>query len=77
MVCPKCKSENVTVATEQVGGKTKSNNMGCLWTLGRWTMIICTLGLWLVIGKRKETHKTSVKNQTVGICQSCGHKWKI
>lgn len=77
MVCPKCKSENVTVTTEQVGGKTKANNMGCLWTLGRWTLILCTCGLWLLVGKRKGTGNTSFKNQTVAVCQNCGNKWKV
>lgn len=77
MVCPKCKSENVSIATEQVSGKTKSNNMGCLWALCRWTLIICTCGLWLLVGKRKGTGRTSFKNQTVALCQNCGHKWKV
>lgn len=77
MVCPKCKSENVTVTTEQVSGKTKGSGMGCLWALGRWTLIICTCGLWLLVGKRKGTGKTSFKNQTVAVCQNCGNKWNV
>lgn len=77
MVCPKCKCENVVVTTEQISGKTKANNTGCLWALGRWTMIICTLGLWAIIGKRKGTGKTKFKTQTVAVCQGCGHKWKV
>lgn len=77
MMCPKCKSENVNVSTEQVAGKTKTNNTGCLWSMGRLCMIICTFGLWLVIGKKKETGKTKFRSQTVAICQDCGHKWKI
>lgn len=77
MVCPKCKSEDVTVTVEQVAGNTRETNPGCLWTLGRWTMIICTLGLWLVIGKHKGKGKTNFKSQTVAVCQNCGNKWKV
>ena len=77
MVCPKCNGNNVNVTTEQTGGKTRTRGMGCLWTLGRWMLIICTLGLWLLIGKRKKTSTTTFVNQTVAICQSCGNKWKV
>ena len=77
MTCQKCKSENIIVSTEQVSGKTKTRGTGCLWTLGRWMLIVCTLGLWLLVGKRKGTGKTSFKNRTVAICQNCGHKWNV
>ncbi len=77
MVCPKCKSENVTVTMEQTGGKTRTRNTGCLWTLGRWFLILCTCGLWLLVGRRKSTGNTKFKNKTVALCQNCGHKWYI
>lgn len=77
MVCTKCKGENVTITTEQVAGRTKTRKAGILWRIGRLCMIICTMGLWLIIGKRKETGKTKFKSQTVAICQGCGHKWKV
>lgn len=77
MVCPNCNSENVLVTSEQVSAKGKNNGSGCLWTLGRWTLILCTCGLWLLVGKHKGRSKMKFKNQTVGICQSCGHKWTI
>lgn len=77
MVCPKCKSQNVTVTTEQVSAKTRAKGMGCLWAMGRWLLILCTCGLWLLIGRRAGTGKTKFKNNTVAICQSCGHKWNV
>ena len=81
MVCPKCGSENVLVTSEQVSSKakTKGRGMGLLWKFGRLMLIICTCGLWLLVGRRKETHKTKtvIKNQTVAICQNCGHKWVV
>lgn len=77
MKCPKCGSENVTVTNEQVSAKTKSSGMGCLWTICRWFLILCTCGLWLLVGRRKGTGKTKFKNIMVGICQNCGNKWEI
>ena len=77
MVCPKCGSEHVQVTTEQVSAKTKERKTGRLWSMGRLMLIICTCGLWLLIGKRKGTDKTKFKHETVAICQSCGHKWNV
>ena len=77
MTCPKCGSEDVNVMVEQVSGKTKTNKMGCLWTLVRLMLICCTCGLWLLIGRRKETSKTKYKNKTVAVCQGCGNKWYV
>lgn len=77
MKCPKCGSENVTVTTEQVEGKITGHKRGCLWTLGRWTLICFTLGLWLIVGKSKGKSKMEFKNQTVAVCQSCGNKWNV
>lgn len=75
MVCPKCKSENVLVTTEQVAAKTHTKRNGCLWSIGRGMLILFTCGLWLIIGKHKETGNTKYKNKTVCICQNCGKKW--
>lgn len=77
MVCPKCKSENVIVTNEQVSAKTSNKGNGCLWRIGRWTLIICTCGLWLLVGKHKGTGNTKFKNNTVCICQNCGNRWKL
>ena len=77
MICPKCSSENVQVTIEQVSSKTKKKGNGCLWSIFRATLIICTLGLWRLFGARIGSEKTKVKNQTVALCQNCGHKWAI
>lgn len=77
MTCPKCGSENVTIVSEQVSSRTSAKGNGCLWKIGRSFLMICTLGLWSLVGKHKGTGKTKIKNQTVGICQNCGHKFKI
>lgn len=77
MVCKKCKSENVLVTNEQVSAKTSAKGNGCLWGIGRATLIFCTCGLWLLVGKHKGTGNTKYKNKTVCICQNCGYKWKI
>ena len=77
MVCKKCGSENVLITSEQISAKTSNKGNGCLWKIGRWILIICTCGLWLLVGKHKGTGKTKFKNNTVCICQNCGNKWKI
>lgn len=77
MVCPKCGSQNVTVSTEQTGGKMSGHNRGCLWKFGRICLICCTFGLWLLVGKSKGKGNMKFKNQTVAICQNCGNKWNI
>lgn len=77
MKCPKCGSENVTVTLEQSSAKTGLKGTGCLWSIGRWCLIFCTCGLWLLIGGRKGTGKTKFKNRSVALCQECGNKWYI
>lgn len=77
MKCSKCGSSNVIVSSEQVGAKTRTRKNGCLWGIGRAILICCTLGLWLIVGKRKATSTTSFNSITVAICQNCGHKWQV
>lgn len=77
MKCPKCGSENVNVMVEQATAKTRTRKTGCLWRIGRLFLIICTCGLWLIIGKRKSTSNTQYKNKTVAVCQNCGHRWEV
>lgn len=73
MYCPKCGSSNVTVQIVQTGGKTRGP--GCLFGLARFILVICTCGLWLLIGKRKSS--TRFKNTTMAVCQECGYNWKV
>ena len=77
MVCPKCNSENVLVQQEQVSAKSNNNGSGCLWSIGRWCLVFCTCGLWLLVGKHKGKSKTKFKHRTICICQGCGNKWYI
>lgn len=76
MECKKCGSLDLNVTQEQTGGKMRTKNVGCLWSIGRMTLIVSTLGLWLLVGSRKETSHTSFKHQIVAICQNCGNKQK-
>lgn len=77
MTCPKCGSENVLVTVEQKSSKTKRKGTGLLSKIGRLALILCTCGLWLLIPKREGTNKSKIKSQTVGVCQSCGHKFDV
>lgn len=75
--CPKCESENVSITIEQTSAKTSHNKRGCLWSIGRAFLILCTCGLWLLVGRSKGKSKTKFKNETIAICQNCGHKWNV
>ena len=75
MMCPKCGSDNVNVVLEQVSAKTKRRGPGLLWGVGRLFLIVCTCGLWLLVGRRKGTERTKYKNKKAAICQNCGHMW--
>ena len=77
MTCPKCGSDRVNVNTVTVQGKTKESRRGCLWTIGRWCLIICTLGIWLLVGKSKGKAKTKFETKTVAVCQNCGNTWDV
>lgn len=73
-----CPAQNIINRySETVSSKTSAKGNGCLWKLGRTLLIICTCGLWLLVGKHKGTGKTKVKSQIFGICQDCGHKFKV
>ena len=75
--CPKCGSNNVTFQVVQTGAVTRTKKKGCLFGLGRFLLIICTFGLWLIFGKKKEKSKTKFSNEKVAICQNCGHQWRV
>ncbi len=77
MKCIKCGSENVTLQVIQSSSKTQAKGGGCLWGIGRWILVLCTCGLWLLVGKHKGTGKTTIKNETVALCQNCGNKWTV
>ena len=77
MVCSKCGSENVTISMVTLKSKTRTKNTGCLWSIGRLLLILCTCGLWLLIGSRKHTSNTKNKTEKRAMCQNCGHDWKV
>ena len=73
MRCPNCNGTNVSV--QIVTDSARTRNRGCLWGLIRLCLIVCTFGLWLIIGKSKS--KTNMQNHKEAICQDCGHSWRI
>lgn len=70
MICPKCKSENVTISDNYV---TQSKSRSFLWNL---LMICCTAGFWLVwmLVRRKKEKIVHIKSC---VCQNCGKSWEI
>lgn len=76
-VCPKCQSNNVSFQVIQTGSVTNTKNKGCLFAIGRLFLILCTCGLWLIFGKKKEKSKTTIHNQKIAVCQNCGYQWDV
>ena len=77
MICSKCGSDHVNIQMIQKSLKTNTKNMGCLFGIIRFMLICCTGGLWLLLGKKKSTSKTKIKNEKIAICQNCANQWKI
>jgi DNA-directed RNA polymerase subunit M/transcription elongation factor TFIIS len=77
MFCPKCGSDKVNIQIVQTGAKSSTKGKGCLFSIGRLLLIICTCGLWLVFGKKKAKTKTTFQNQKMAICQNCGNQWNV
>lgn len=80
MMCPKCKSQNVSVsAISKVKEKRKR---GCLyWAIIGWwwePLIWICFGIFKLIYEifRKKTTVTS-KVVSVATCQNCGHRWQF
>ena len=69
MKCNKCGSENIQV----VAGNSSVKGTGLLWRIGRLILVVCTCGLWLIVGKRKG----KIRNKTKAVCLSCGVKWDV
>lgn len=77
MKCAKCGGEHVKITMQQVGAKTRTKKMGCLWSLGRLFMICMTCGLWLLVGKRHRTGNTKFIHKKYAVCQDCGYSWRV
>ena len=73
--CPKCGSTNVSFQIVQTGAVTNTKAKGCLYSLGRLVLIVCTCGLWLLFGKKKSKSKTTFYNEKMAVCQNCGYQW--
>ena len=73
MNCPRCGGSNIAV--QMVTDSFRTRGRGCLWSLGRMFLIVCTCGLWLIIGKALS--KSKMQNHKEAICQTCGYSWKV
>jgi len=81
MICPKCKSDNITIqAVTEVKEKAKH---GVIWWLfiGWWWEMILWIFLFLprliiaIFGGRRKKIVSTTK--TMAICQNCGNKWEV
>lgn len=70
---PKCGSAQTKVEVVQTSSKT--NHVSILRRIGRFILIVCTLGLWDLVPMRKE--HTSYNLKKIGVCQNCGETWEV
>jgi transcription elongation factor Elf1 len=77
MTCTHCGSTNINVTIENVGSKTKIRKRSALGSLIRLILIICTFGLWALVGRRTGTARTKSINRKIALCQQCGASWEI
>ena len=80
MTCPKCGSENVNVqVVTSIHQKSKKGAIywifiGWWWELFAWVFLTLPKLIIALFGIHK---KIVSKENTVAVCQSCGHKWTI
>lgn len=77
MICPKCKSENVSVSNQMNDLKTKEKKKGLLHGILRLTLIMFTCGLWLLVPSQRGSSRSNISYTKVAVCQNCAHSWKV
>lgn len=85
MVCPKCKSQNVTVQVVSETSLYKKKKGMLWWLLVGWWWWIVELFLWvcftiprLLIQILKPTrYVTKTTHHSMFVCQDCGYNWKV
>ena len=81
MVCPKCKSENVTISMEQVASKSAKKGIGFGGHVNNAARKFVGWGSFgisnLFWKKSTGSEKTKFTNQKVCLCQNCGYSWNI
>lgn len=82
MVCPKCKSQNVTtqIVTDM---KIKTKHRGIFyWCFVGWWWIpikwlFFTLPALIIAIFKPKKQKIVTKQRKMCVCQNCGYSWKI
>lgn len=77
MFCPHCGSDNVNVNISQAGASTETKGKGCLYRLFYLFMVFITCGLWLIVGPKLASSKTTYLYKKMAVCQDCGHTWEV
>ncbi len=82
MQCPKCHSENVTTqVVNTVKLKTQHKGIiywlfvGWWWVPIKWLVFTIPALILAIFGKKKQ--KVVNKQETMCVCQNCGHSWEI
>lgn len=81
MICPTCSSDRVNIELIQATGKSSHRSVGFgghTNNFARGMTALSTAGMSNLFWKKSQGgSKTKFKNQKLGICQDCGHSWKI
>ncbi len=81
MICPKCKSENVTIQIVNESKLVKAHHsfiwwvlIGWWWTFIKWIFFTFPALIFKIfgIGSRKKIVNTQKR---INVCQNCGHTW--
>ena len=80
MVCPKCKSEQVTVQMVSETNLKKKHHGVAYWLFFGWMLdmvlwIVLTLPMLIITIFKPRKYKTTTKHKSMCVCQACGHHW--
>ena len=82
ITCPKCHSTNVNVQVIN-NVQLKDKHHGCAWWIfvGWWWLpikwLVFTLPALIIKLIKPKKQKVVNKVQSMAVCQSCGHQWRV
>ena len=82
MICPKCKSDNISIQVINKVELVKKHHsilwwitIGWIWTIFKWILLTLPALIFKVfgIGKKYKTKNIEIKK---AVCQNCGYTWQ-
>lgn len=82
MTCPKCNSANAQIQIKnEIKLKDKHHGIfwwlivGWWWVPFKWLFLTVPALIFAIFGRKKQ--KAINKEVKMGVCQNCGHTWKL